>query len=539
MIHQPPSKNNPGGGVIVYNYEDFTGLLLGYASANYPKLGKGSSWQKSINSFRDLGILEPGFIPVNIGTTTSNISAQLNGAVVDRTGAQPNVWMIEKGTKIHQIPGSGGAIGAVIRVTAPFDPNGYVIPAEGTHASSNHTAPVGEDIIIYNISGTDYVFYSYNDSSDGDIGRVGLVPTATTDFDDDWFSTQISSEVLSKVPHQMIIGDDRYLYIADGQELQYIAPDGTCSKKTTIVPNNFTIKSMTKTGTHLVLFCDRLSGSTDNFAKGEIVALFWNYSSTRADYVFQIEDNEVSCGFIHEGVVGCFTSGKPSEFGNIGYRNKMQLFNGKGFTKMFGFPDSAPRYNAWDIHNGLFVWYSQGDIYAYGTILPNTEKGFNHIGLTAGAGTAGICKSINGTDIWISSGTGASAGGLEGYGNTSNTYDSNAQWKGQLAEPLFPMGYKGQIEMVEVGFYGSFTGGLKLDLSLDTDYGTSTTIIDDLTVVVSGKQIVYKKLTSAGVSLPSFNVVKPYFQWSAGVSATASPKVSYLKIYYSLIPIVI
>ena len=174
------------GGQIIWSTEDFIGLLSGYGSGNYPKVGKGASHQVSINPFREStpGILAPGFPTTALTNAAAQVSAVIKNAAVDRLSAQPNAWLIEA-TKIHQIAGSAGVIGTTISVTDPFP---YTIEFQAAHGA--HTTMVAEDIIFFNISGTGYILYSYNDNTDGDVGRVILAPAAGgADFDDDWFST--------------------------------------------------------------------------------------------------------------------------------------------------------------------------------------------------------------------------------------------------------------------------------------------------------------------------------------------------------------
>ena len=544
MIHQ----QNKDGGIVVYNWEDFFGLVPSYGFANYNRMGKGASHQNAINVFRDLGILEPGFISTNFDSTTSNIAAQLNGGVVDRASSQPNVWLIEKGAKIHQIAGSAGGVGSTIRTTVPFP---FTI-LSGTDSGgggvdhSGHTTPVGEDIIIANIDGTDYILYSYNDNTDGDVGQVPLAPAVATDFIENYFTRQAGiGNVLNKnYPHPMIQGDYSFYYIADGQKLKYIAPDGTTSVNSTIVPEGFAIKAFSKTGTHLILFCNKLKASTSTDSpRGESIAVFWNYRSQRADFIKLLNDNKVVAGFNFQGIIGCFTVGRLNDFNNLSYTSKLQVFIDNEFKSVFNFSEVPSSYNCWDIHNNHLIWYAQGTIFDFGKIAEEEEWKVNKIGSSIGrAEDAGMCKSLNGYSLFLSSGTGTS-GGLEFYGTPSSgspTFDPNAQWRGMVLEPLFPMGMKGKIDMVEVGFFSTLsTGKLKMDLLLDTDYGTQTTIIDDLDTITSGKQIVYKKLNSSGATLPDFNVLKPIINWVGGSAATDAPKVNYLKIYYSLIPIVI
>ena len=550
MIHQQfsPTKDNPGGGIIVYNQEDFIGLVPGYFSTVYLRKGKGAAYQVDINPYREIGILQPGYLPSNVtkedGTgTETNIAAIINNGFMEKVYSTGNPWLIEAGVKIHKLLSNAGIFNH-LSLTAPFP---YSIgTGTGAHA---HSAFVGEDIIEFTIGGVPYMLYSYNDNTDGDIGRVDPNPEtfdATADFIDNWFSTATGGGVLNKnYSHPMIEGDSGYLYIADGNKLWFIASDGSIGSNSTIVPSGFKIKCFTKTGTHLVIFADRIKGSSVAvFTRGDSYAYFWNYSATRADYVFSLNDNEVTAAFNFNGVVGCFTTGRSAE--DAGYNSKiskLQIFSGGKFESVFNFTGSSPGYGGVDFDHNKVWWNSEGRIFTYGAHFSELfNPSVNHIASAGGSGS-GFLKAFNGTDVHVSSGSGASAGCQIIGPQLANSFSSNAQWRGMVVEPIFPIGMKGQVEQVEVNFFDSSSGGRAITLQLEIDYANVTsTILSTLATTTAGKNIVYKKLNSSGATLPQFNNLLAKCNWSdpgGGAGTTSAPKINYIKIYYSFIPIVI
>ena len=532
----PKTKDNPGGGVIIWSMEDFIGLVSGYGASNYPKIGKGASHQVAINPFREAtpGVLAPGF-------TTAALTGTAMGTVfsvaVDRSSAQPNAWLIEA-TKIHQIAGAAGEIGTAISSTAPFPFSilgGTDSGGSGTDHST-HTTPVGEDIIYFNISGTGYIFYSYNDNTDGDVGQVPLAPTQASDFIENYLTRQgTTAAVLNKsYPHPMIVGDDQVLYIADGRTLKWITDAGVYGSNATIVPRDYTIKCFTKTGQQLVIFAERVKGAgAANTARGDCIALFWDYSSQSADYIYQLNDNEVSAAFNWNGIIGCFTTGRPNEMANIGYRSKLQIFEGGRFVTKFRFSEATPSFGGVEVHTGMLFWNSAGTIYSLGSPYEDFPQVVNKIAAMAGSSN-GFVKSLNGTDLYVSSGAAASNANNERIANGS-TYYATSAWRGLTAEPIFPAHMQGKVDYVEIGFFGSASGGRTMDLSIDFDYGNSTKIVlDDLATVTAGTQILYRTHDSSGASYPPFAAIKPIVSWAAGAANTAAPKISYIKVYYIL-----
>src|SRR3990167_4347001 len=392
---------------------------------------------------------------------------------------------------------------------------------------------VAEDIIFFNKDETGYIFYSYNDNTDGDVGRVILGPAAGgADFDDDYFSTATGGAVLDKdYPHPMIVGDDQVLYIGDGRTLRWITDAAVISSNATIVPRHYSIKCFTKTGQQLVIFAEREKGSGASVtARGDCIALFWDYSSQSADYIYQLNDNEVTAAFNWNGILGCFTTGRPNEFANIGYRSKLQLFEGGRFVTKHRFSETAPIPGGVEIHMGMLTWVSDGVVYSLGSPYEDFPQVVNKIG--AGAGTStGYCKSLNGTDLYISTGSGTSCEFLA----QGSTYYATSAWRGLLAEPIFPAHQQGKVDYIEIGFHGSASGGRAITVQIDFDYGNSTkTILDAVETITAGTQILYRTHDSSGASYPPFSAIKPVVSWATGSGSSDAPVISYIKIFWSL-----
>jgi len=526
MIHQ--QNKNGEGGIILYNQDDFNGLNLGFATFAYIKELAKSSWQRAINVFRAEKSLCPSHSTVAVTITAGKtVSAVMVNGVIDRSKNNGNAWMIEAGAKIHQFTGVG--LSPALDVDAAF-------PITISHGG--HTTPVGEDITIIPLTAGAAIVYSFNDTTDGDVGYVALEGTGQND---DWFSTLATGSILSKLyPHPLIIGDDKYLYIGDGNTLRWVAPDATASSNSTIVPVGYIIKCFSKSDTHLIIYIEKQNVSTSTVAtKGECYAHYWNYSATRADYVKIINDNQVTSAGNWQGLQFCFTIGGNSSYYPVTHQSRMHILEGGEYKTIFTFPETPPVLGGWDIYGNMLHFLAGTTLYSFGDQSVGIKNIVNSIGYIA-SGVSGMCKGFNGTDLHLSAGSGASLGILKIGTQSPITFSSNAAWRGVMAEPIFPKGMKGQIDQIEVSFKEAVVAAnsLKFTLQIDTDFGdTTTTIIDAMTTVSANKKIIYKSLNSSGASLPSFNSLKPIVQYSAGSGTTEAQKVNYIKIYFSLVPI--
>lgn len=529
-------NQNEKGGTIIYNADDFIGLVPGYAAGNFPRVGRGASWLAGINPWREApGVLAPSFPVTALDNSGAYASSVIRNAVVDRSGSNPNAWLIEDGAAgIHQLAGSAGVVGKVLSVTAPF-PFGLVSASGGIHSTAAHGSYDGEDIAEFNISGTNYIFYSFNDDTDGDLGRVITNPTSTGDFDNDWYSAQSGETPFTLgVPHPILEGDDNRLYTGDDVNLRVVSNAGAFSSTSSVVPAGFMVKCFGKTGEQFLIGAERKKGAfTSPTARGEAVVQFWDYGSQSSITTKQLNDNEVTALIYWKGTVWAFTQGRPSEEANIGKRSKLQKLEGGEFVPKFYFSESSPTFGGIEIHDNLLVWNSDGVIYSYGSPYPDFPDRVNKIGVGSGATSGGYAKSLNGTDLYISTGAGTSCE----YLTQGTTYESASQWRGLVAEPIAPPRHRCKVKDAEICFYGSASGGRTIQFTLIVDDGAtvegiSSILVDGLGTVTAGTQLISRAVTTGNRELPYFSSIKPLIAYSAGSGATSAPKISYIKINY-------
>ena len=145
-------------------------------------------------------------------------NAPLNGMVASTGSAY---FILDNARLILLSLGTGGTISDY-----------YDVAFATTH--SGHTTPSGEDLILIKAAdGNEYILWSCNDNTDGDVSITGtganFKDAGHTNFN--WFSGLTSSGVLTKgVPHKMIhktIFND--IYILNGQYVATVQLSGSAT----------------------------------------------------------------------------------------------------------------------------------------------------------------------------------------------------------------------------------------------------------------------------------------------------------------------
>lgn len=430
----------------------------------YTNIGDGFSLARNLDPFRDPGYLSPGYDPANL-TDVSVIDAILKNAVMNGdTGYAPSA-----NAKLHS-----------------FDVIANEITNDGTFphtvsAHSGHSSVVCEDVVLYKLNGTPYLFYSWNDNTDGDIGRYDLSST----FDDDYVSTIATSGAVLQTtyPHPMIVGDDNILYIADGSDLaslQGTTSVGIFNPSALDLPEDYVITSFSKTPNFLVLIAHRVSGSGTSYNKTDAKAFFWDYVSASFTYAVPLPGNYANAGFILDGNPGCFVQGgdyTPQK------DSKIVLLSTTGYEVLEEFDEDIPAHGGVDVVNRGLIFNVDGDLFTYMSLTKGGERVLSNISSGDGSTSGGFVKVLYNPLIFASSGTGTS-GGLQTF--STNFVDNVLAISVQKQLPT-DSDFIYRIAKVRVSFRQKMTGtgrGLDIKVVSDGDYdddtsttrGTTTTI---------------------------------------------------------------
>jgi hypothetical protein len=434
------------------------GIVTAGSAYTYTTLeGDGLTYVVSVDPFRHLGYLQPGFEYAEVTNMSSITNNKVIENITNTVSGDGSAYGIENSTQFHQINALSGAI---------TDDTNYPYTLAGT-------SPVGSDVITYSISGTEYVFASYNEATNGYIARLDVATGIASGWTDP-FSPATGSLTLNKnYAHPMIVGDDDILYIANGNEI--VAYDGVADVASTLtfsVPDGLIITSFAKTPNYLAVFCS--TKTSYDAAPGTSYCFFWDYSSEDATYRYDLNCAYVNGAFTYKGTVGVF--GQRQGFTRS--KSLLMLFNGSIFETVESFQERIPSHGGVDIMDELIIW-NAGDftglgtsrVYTYGSVgkgYPNSLQKIGAAGGLYGEGVLFASGSAYTSGYLVSSKNGGELNLLSGgYSDSSLVYSA-------LKDIDFGRYGFGKVVDVKVVYKSKITDGASFDLILNTDSNPTT-----------------------------------------------------------------
>lgn len=374
----PQVNYTKDGGVVRWGPQDWLAGLVPEYNLDYDSQigGAGFTRATGIDPYRSYGYPSPGY-PVSEVTNGSAVDAVAKNAAVSGTKTY-----ITAGTKLHEYTFGNNTVSN----TGAWP---HTITAHGGHSGVS-----AQDVIIYYIGSTKYLFYSWKDSGDGDVGRFDLSAT----FDDDFMSTTPSGGAALDTTndHPMIVGADDILYIGDGNKLHGFdgqkGANGTLTKDTFTLKTGLVITSYSKTQNYLVIYA--YDKSLNSSERGEAYAYFWDYVSEDPTYVIPLPGDFVDGGFTLNGVPGCFVRGRtPVVFANNS--SKICIWNGGQFKIVSNFTDSPPGKGGVDVAEESIIFNAAGNIYRWGNAFPGAPTALNSISSIKQTTVGGLLHMVN------------------------------------------------------------------------------------------------------------------------------------------------
>lgn len=516
---------------IVFDYDDFKELNI-QTSSSVGLKGSGMAFSARINPFRRLGFVSPGQHPTTITNYTAANDLLTNGVVYNN-----KAYFMTQGDEMHEI---------AVLTTTMTTPADNTIAAAGIH--SGHSTFRGEDIVLYkhNIGGTSTLsaLYSWNDSTDGDIGRFDLSST----YDDDWMSNVVtttaplSNDSSSYTPHPLIVGDDDILYAGDENVVhQYdgaTGSNGTWTANVYVLPTKYRIVKFLKHEDKLVVFAyDKNSGSS--YTSGEVRAFFFNYFDPDPVYYKDLHDNYISEAISANGTMYAFTQGGPTDYLSS-KTAKLQVFNGKEFEVLTTFSGTAPIRGGVDVRNGQILWTgaASGIVFSWGSPLLGLKAGLNKISSGTGSSLGGALKVLGGSFVLVCTKSGGGTVYTENM--EQSNYATTAIIDTCIAEPLFNEGDYGKIEKVRVEFGGTATDGQLLTVTLKDTVGNSANVIDSTNAqssITKSNMIQEFFKDTSDANFFHFKDLKLYLTWfnSGDPDYTDAQEISRIVIYFDTI----
>lgn len=479
---------------------------------------KGFAFARNIDPYRNPGYLQPGCTGTD-ATNNSVITGYLKNGITNGDSAY-----LVGGTRLQQLTVSTNTL--TNNATFP-----RTITAHGGHSSVD-----AQDVALYYVGTTKYLFYSWNDNTDGDVGRYDLSAT----FDDDWMSTvPTSGAVLTGTnPRPMIVGDDNILYIANGKNVASFngqsGANGTFNSSALDLPNDYIITSFAKLPEYLVIFAYKQSGvSGTTYLRSESTAFIWDYVSSSYTRAYDLDGNYVSGAFNYNGSVGCFVQGNSPELGSTKL-TRLMMFNGSKFESKFRFRQNAPQWGGVEVISNTIYWLAglnngNSVIYQYGSPYEGMDNNFNYIFEAAGD-ASGMLREFSQGSLFISSGT-TTSGGLQKFSNTG--YANSATAILPQVNLSFPEFSQARAKQVKI-YLGNLSTNHAINLSLLTDRGTVTTQILSNYTNNTATLIKFEDDIS-GNPLPRFDSIGLSISWSTTSSTAEPPLIQAVEVFYEAV----
>jgi hypothetical protein len=501
----------------------FGGWAPQKGSASFPVEGSTNPLQYTLSEFIDLhrdnfeGHLAPGQIMTPLSDPGSGANSNntfcsgtnvVNGLPVSACAFAGEMSALLNNYRIVNFDESGiAAYGSSPSGTGKsFDPLPFVsgalnitnhVSSGGSHAPAQDNN--GDTVFIYDGTGNppNYMLYSWDDSTDGDVGLVsytsGRLFSANTP---NWLSQQTGGGVLTTgVPHKLCKGTDGNVYVTNGNTLVQI------QIATTHIYNTVPI-AMTKltlgygwTATHLINYQGFLiiigynTLSTDplgfNVASGNARIWWWNYGDPNPSFVFDLDEYYGDALFADpQGTLYAFTHGKD---GNT----SIWEYNGSQFQKIYSYLTSQTGIinvpSGVDTYNSLLTFTGMASPGLVSLISQWDGTGFHQPGcfINSAYNATGFLKNLD-TKYGLYLGIGTSGSPNQGaicYLNGS--YSTGASLT-TLLNPLPRRSRVTQIKLyfsqfgtVGTGSLGPTNLGAAVKVSLYSGYDQSTDLVNN------------------------------------------------------------
>lgn len=475
---------------------------------------KGLSYMRGIDVHRQPGYLMPGSYGTDM-TTVSVVDGILRDASVNSSVAYPI-----GGAKLHKLD-----------LTNDTFTNAGAWPH--TITPHGHSGASGQGTAIYYVGAVKYLFYSWNDATDGDVGRYDLSAT----FDDDYMSTVAASgaALTLAVPHPMVVGTDDLLYIANGNKLAgfdgQTGANGTFYAAKLTLPKDYVITSFAKLGDALVIYAYKGAGDagSSSYYRSETTAFFWDYLSEDPYKSEPLQGNYVNGGFSYQGTVGCFVQGRSA----YTYSNKyssLLLFDGSKFQTVATFTDNIPYHGGVEVADEVIYWNSAGVIYQYGSPHPGFKKVLGRLTeVIGGTTTGGLLRNFGGAALYASAGT-STDGGLQ---KLNENYYFQSLFATPIVSPGFSRDYQGKVERVKIYWGSAASLGYSFTLQLNTGRGTLTSVVSNLATVTD--LVTTYDSAASNASFPFFETIGLQGNWSSasGVNTAVPPYPEAIEVYFT------
>lgn len=281
------------------------------------------------------------------------------------------------------------------------------VAAAGIHgAHSSFTTVNGDIVAFYQQTGTpptftteEYIFYSWEDGTDGDVGR--LTKTGFS-YDDDYLSslaTQNNGTALVKgVPHPLLIGKNDFLYAGNGRYLAAHDPTTTVvDYKAFDLKPGWVISALGTYQNYIAILAYRANTAGSSVNRSEAKMFLWNGTDPSWNFEYDLKDYYATALLNDGDDIYVMTSGRNAT-------TKLKIFTGSGFETLFENNSnqigSPPGIGGMEFFYNHLIWGEEnGRLLAYGSPDPKKyPSGFHYF---AGATNVGMVKNFKSNSLYI------------------------------------------------------------------------------------------------------------------------------------------
>lgn len=331
-----------------------------------------------------------------------------------------------------------------------------------------------------------YIFYSWEDATDGDIGVITRAITGgayTQTYN--WFSALSGSGALQAgVPRKMCLGTDGNLYCTNGQyiaqailvNLIFASATGLAQKLN--LGNGWIANSLTPYQNYLVIVGNRANPSSYGSAQYSRVRVwFWDYASANPLFVFDLNDYSGEAVMVDQmGNLYAFTQG-------LNAMTTIWIYNGSTFSEKFQTLTASisyPTHNQVDFANGVVNFVGSNSINQWDGNGFHNSAGQVVIATGGPVVAQGFLKNIDtiymGIQLTSQPSDHGSKYGIFSFINATAdiTYATGAAFYDQLR--VLP--YRARIVGIKL-YFSQFGSGAKITTSFYQGYDTATDLVNN------------------------------------------------------------
>lgn len=475
--------------------EQFQGFVPSYWTNTLPTVGNANQ----ASAMTNVDLIDP-----NVLTQGPGLANLTNG-----TQAAAVTTLMKGMLRVH-VTGLSAAAGVGGNKVYKFNATEVTSDANFPHTidKATVTSEDGEDVAYYQGA----VFYSYNHSGGaGDVGRW----TGASTFDDDYMSTVPTGATTLQggVPHQMLVGGDDQLYIANGRYVARLNAT-TFTDQALDLPTDEVVTSLAWNNNQLYIAA--INPYVNSTTQIESSIYFWDTTSPSWSYQIKVY-GYIGALYAKNGIT--YVWYKDATSSGV---YKLGMVNGAAVRELASYTGGLPLYYQVGEDQNYLMWNAGGLVWYWGA---STSELPTRIFQRA---DAGYTTSGGITNAYLTPMVATTDGGSNYRFAKFSGYDTACTWKSLLFN-VSDGKSKSFIDRITI-FTEPLSTGAALDTTLTYDYAKATLALG---------QIAY----SATVNRTKFIVTKNKFpvenfrldlSWANG-SATNPVKVRKIVINGSFV----